>query len=128
MFMAGLDEEERALFNTLRDWRTKKAHDEGVPPYLVFTNKHLVEIVTTRPDSPTALANIHGDAVSYAAMPPEGRDALLRRLGSTLYQSQRTAAAPSAAPKPWSPPAPPNPAAASGAHKLHATAALPQKA
>jgi superfamily II DNA helicase RecQ len=58
--MAGLDERERALFNTLRDWRAKTARDEGVPPYIIFTNKHLVALVTTRPDSPTALGNLHG--------------------------------------------------------------------
>jgi superfamily II DNA helicase RecQ len=58
--MAGLDERERALFNTLRDWRAKKAREEGVPPYIVFTNKHLVELVTTRPGSPTSLGNLHG--------------------------------------------------------------------
>jgi len=58
--MAGLDEQERALFNTLRDWRAKTAREEGVPHYIIFTNKHLVALVTTRPDSPTALGNLHG--------------------------------------------------------------------
>jgi len=29
---AGLDERERALFNTLRDWRSRKAHEEGILP------------------------------------------------------------------------------------------------
>ena len=56
----GLDERERVLFNTLREWRAAKAKEEGVPPYLVFTNKHFVEMVTKRPDSPTALAHLHG--------------------------------------------------------------------
>jgi superfamily II DNA helicase RecQ len=57
---AGLDERERALFNSLRDWRSRKAHDEGVPPYLIFTNRHLVAMVTKRPDSPTALGHLSG--------------------------------------------------------------------
>lgn len=56
----GLDERERALFNSLREWRSAKAHEEGVPPYLIFTNKHFVEMVTRRPDSPTALTHLHG--------------------------------------------------------------------
>ncbi len=86
-----------------------------------------LEAATPPGELAAALANIHGDAVSYAAMPPEGRDALLRRLGSTLYQSQRTAAAPSAAPKPWSPPAPPNPAAASGARGQRANSAVQRR-
>jgi superfamily II DNA helicase RecQ len=57
---AGLGEAERVLFNTLREWRSRKAHDEGVPPYLVFTNRELLEIVRQRPESPTALGNLHG--------------------------------------------------------------------
>jgi superfamily II DNA helicase RecQ len=57
---AGLSEPERVLFNTLRTWRSKKAHDEGVAHFLVFTNRQLLEIVRKRPDSPTAMGNLHG--------------------------------------------------------------------
>jgi superfamily II DNA helicase RecQ len=57
---AGLSEPERILFNTLRTWRSRKAHDEGVPPFVVFTNRELLEIVRKRPDSPTALGNLNG--------------------------------------------------------------------
>jgi superfamily II DNA helicase RecQ len=57
---AGLSEPERVLFNTLREWRSRKAHEEGVPPYLVFTNRELIAIVKKRPESPNALANIGG--------------------------------------------------------------------
>lgn len=56
----GLAEPERALFNTLREWRARKAHEEGVPPYLVFTNRELIAIVQKRPDSANALGNIGG--------------------------------------------------------------------
>jgi superfamily II DNA helicase RecQ len=56
----GLAEPERVLFNTLREWRGRKAHEEGVPPYLVFTNRELIGIVQKRPDSPNALASING--------------------------------------------------------------------
>jgi ribonuclease D len=31
-----------------------------VPPYFVFTNRHLLEIVRRRPESPTALVNLDG--------------------------------------------------------------------
>lgn len=57
---AGLSEPERTLFNTLREWRSRKAHEEGVPPYLIFSNRELLEIVRVRPESPTALGNLHG--------------------------------------------------------------------
>jgi len=60
----GMDERERALFNTLREWHSARAKQEGVPPYLIFTNKHFAQTVTTRPDSPTALGNLHGVGVA----------------------------------------------------------------
>lgn len=57
---AGLDESQRLLFNTLRTWRSAKSREEGVPPFLVFNNRHLREIVTRLPDSSTALLNVAG--------------------------------------------------------------------
>lgn len=57
---AGLDEGERLLFNSLREWRVGKAREEGVPPYVVFTNRHLVAIVQARPDSSNALGHVEG--------------------------------------------------------------------
>jgi superfamily II DNA helicase RecQ len=56
----GLNEGERALFNHLREWRARQAHDDGVPPYLILTNRQLVAIVRKRPDSPTALGHLDG--------------------------------------------------------------------
>ncbi len=56
----GMNENERALFNHLREWRSKQAHDDGVPPYLILTNRQLVAVVRKRPDSPTALGHIDG--------------------------------------------------------------------
>lgn len=56
----GLDEQERALFNHLREWRAGVAHAEGFPPYVVCTNKQLLAVVRRRPDSPTALGHIEG--------------------------------------------------------------------
>lgn len=57
---AGLDEAGRALFNHFREWRSKQAHDDGVPPYLVLTDKQVLELLRRRPDSPTALGHIEG--------------------------------------------------------------------
>lgn len=56
----GMSESERALFNHLREWRSKQAHDDGVPPYLLLTNRQLVAVVRKKPDSPTALGHIDG--------------------------------------------------------------------
>jgi len=57
---AGLDESERALFNHLREWRSKQSHAEGLPPYLLLTNKQFVAIVRQRPESLNALGHIDG--------------------------------------------------------------------
>lgn len=57
---AGLSEGDRVLFNTLREWRAKQAHSEGVPPYLLFTNRQLLAIVAAKPESATALGHIEG--------------------------------------------------------------------
>ncbi|MEM7305779.1 MAG: HRDC domain-containing protein [Planctomycetota bacterium] len=81
---AGLDERERALFNTLREWRRKKAHDEGVPPYVVLTNRELVEVVARKPDSPTALANVPG--IGRGKIERHGAE-LLAQLGHALAPS-----------------------------------------
>jgi ribonuclease D len=48
------------LFNSLREWRTSTARAEGVPPYVLFTNRELLEIVRLRPDSRTALGHVPG--------------------------------------------------------------------
>jgi len=56
----GLDEAQRVLFNHLREWRSRTAHDEGVPPYVVLTNRQLVAVVQKRPDSATALGHVEG--------------------------------------------------------------------
>jgi ATP-dependent DNA helicase RecQ len=58
--LAGLDESQRVLFHTLREWRRETAYQEGVPPFLIFSNRQLVELVTRRPESPNALQQIPG--------------------------------------------------------------------
>ncbi|MSP15191.1 MAG: hypothetical protein EXR73_01035 [Myxococcales bacterium] len=57
---AELDEPQRLLFNSLREWRATTARAEGVPPFLVFTNRQLAWIATQRPESANSLANGHG--------------------------------------------------------------------
>jgi ATP-dependent DNA helicase RecQ len=48
------------LFNALRDWRTERAKQDGVPPYVICTNRHFVEMVTSHPDSLAGLSKIYG--------------------------------------------------------------------
>lgn len=114
--LESLDERERVLFNTLREWRSAKAHEEGVPPYLIFTNRHLVELVRRRPDSPTAITNdwparfnspgAHAARSARAsATPPRGAtSAPSRPAGPMRWQpapaSRRTSAPTSTGPAP----------------------------
>ena len=55
-----LSEGDLPLFNALREWRAERASREGVPPYLVCTNKQLAAIVNARPQSLTKLGAIDG--------------------------------------------------------------------
>lgn len=55
-----LSESDMGLFNILRDWRSKECKKEGLPPYILFTNKQLAEIVKTRPQSRADLGKIEG--------------------------------------------------------------------
>lgn len=57
---AGMSEGDRALFQTLRRWRSETARREGAPPYVVLTNRQLVEVVTQKPASRNALAQLDG--------------------------------------------------------------------
>lgn len=57
---ADLTEPQRVLYNTLREWRAERSREEGVPPYVLFNNRELVEIVRLLPDSLTALGHVKG--------------------------------------------------------------------
>jgi ATP-dependent DNA helicase RecQ len=53
-------DDQEALFQCLRRARKAIADNDGVPPYLVFSDKTLKAIVRNRPTSLTALLRVHG--------------------------------------------------------------------
>lgn len=55
-----LTREDEPIFESLRDWRGGRSKAEGVPPYVLFTNRQLAEIAHSRPASLAALARIEG--------------------------------------------------------------------
>jgi superfamily II DNA helicase RecQ len=55
-----LKEEDKPLFNTLREWRADRSKKEGIPPYIICTNKQLAQIVEKRPQTIAQLGNIEG--------------------------------------------------------------------
>lgn len=57
---ASLSEHDMGLFNLLRDWRSQRSKKDGVPPYILFTNQQLTDIVKKRPQSLAELTQING--------------------------------------------------------------------
>lgn len=55
-----LSEADMGVFNLLRDWRSERCKKEGVPPYILFNNKQLAEVVKMRPQSSADLLKIEG--------------------------------------------------------------------
>ncbi|MBC8177480.1 MAG: HRDC domain-containing protein [Deltaproteobacteria bacterium] len=55
-----LDESQKMLLNRLKAWRKDKAGKDGVPVYIIGTNKEFADIVKEAPKSLEALKNIKG--------------------------------------------------------------------
>lgn len=55
-----LEEQDWPLFNVLRDWRNQQAQTEGIPPYVICTNRQLAEVAHRRPASLNKLAAVEG--------------------------------------------------------------------
>ena len=55
-----LEEGDWPLFNTLREWRNRLANEEGVPPYVIATNRQLAHIAHRRPPTLEQLGHIEG--------------------------------------------------------------------
>ena len=55
-----LTESDLGLFNLLREWRSKSSRKEGVPPYVIFTNRQLAQVVKLRPQSLSELLKVDG--------------------------------------------------------------------
>ncbi|GIW24724.1 HRDC domain-containing protein [Meiothermus sp.] len=47
-------------FEALRKWRSQKAKEEGVPPYVIATNAELEAILKSNPQTPAELSEIKG--------------------------------------------------------------------
>lgn len=55
-----LDEEQKLLFERLREWRKEKAHKDGIPVYLIASNDHLAHIVRLKLQTLDGLKSIKG--------------------------------------------------------------------
>jgi ATP-dependent DNA helicase RecQ len=79
--------EELPLFNALRDWRTERSKREGVPPYVICTNRQFAAMVKARPQSLGKLAEIEG--FGKAKLEKYGQD-ILALLTRTPFQASQT--------------------------------------
>jgi ATP-dependent DNA helicase RecQ len=52
--------EDRPLFEALKSWRKDVAHAQGVPPYVVFHDRTLLDIARARPASAMELGRVGG--------------------------------------------------------------------
>jgi ATP-dependent DNA helicase RecQ len=55
-----LREADWPVFKALKTWRSERSRKDGVPPYVVATNRVLSEIAASRPQTKTALGTIAG--------------------------------------------------------------------
>lgn len=57
---AGLAEADAGLFGALREWRLLSAREQGVPPYVIFSDATLRAVAQARPRTPAGLLSISG--------------------------------------------------------------------
>ena len=56
----GLNDAEKLLMKRLKEWRKEKADKEGIPVFIIATNKQFVDVIRQAPKSLAALREIHG--------------------------------------------------------------------
>ncbi len=55
-----LDDERKQIFDLLRHWRAVKSQKDGLPPYVILTNRQVAEIVQANVTSVADLRKIDG--------------------------------------------------------------------
>jgi ATP-dependent DNA helicase RecQ len=53
-------EADMPLFNALRDWRMARCKRDGLPPYVICTNRQLAAMIAARPQTLAQLGEIEG--------------------------------------------------------------------
>ena len=76
-----LPEAAAGLFQALKSWRLEQARQQGVPPYVVFHDRTLIEIASRSPSSAAELAEVSG--VGRAKLERYGADLLALLKGMT---------------------------------------------
>jgi superfamily II DNA helicase RecQ len=58
--LEGLDEPQKMLLDRIKAWRKERAAKDGIPVYIIGTNREMVDIVKARPVSLEALKAVKG--------------------------------------------------------------------
>ena len=59
-FAKNLSGKDLDLYNSIKEWRLKQAEDQNVPPYIIFGDKTLEELVEKRPKNERELLGVFG--------------------------------------------------------------------
>jgi len=76
-----------AVYNALREWRKARADEEGIPPYLVFTNEQLSQMILGRVSTLGALGALK--QVGPSRVEKYGKDVLRILNGRTRDDQER---------------------------------------
>lgn len=60
MFVKNLSDTDLLLYNGIKEWRKKSADEQNVPPYVIFGDKTLEELVEKKPRTMAELLNVFG--------------------------------------------------------------------
>ena len=124
-----VSEADLPLWNALRDWRTERAKRDGVPTYMIATNRQLAAMVERRPGSLSALAAVEGIGKAKLEKYEQELLALLARPRTESAEPRRENRPAEAKPPPDAVPdaPPPDPSAASPRPAAaHQSAAAPR--
>lgn len=78
-----LSDAAQPLYECLRALRTRLAREQGVPPYVVFSDKSLRSMATLRPDDTATFLEVHGVGETKSARYGERFLALIREFEAT---------------------------------------------
>ena len=62
-----LADDEKQAYDALKAWRAARARAEGLPPYMIASNKQLAQMIKTKSSSQAALTRIAGIGETKAA-------------------------------------------------------------
>ena len=77
---AELDADGKRIYDELRLWRGRKAKREGMPPYLIFSNRELADLAMKKPATIAKLREIEGIGEAKARRWGEEIIAFLQKL------------------------------------------------